>query len=218
MADLRVAVVVPTIKGREALLERTLAGWREHTPAELRLVVVRDEPAIGPAWWKGLGAALELSPAMDAYVLAADDAHPTDSGWLAACRVAARGGMLPSPRIVNPDGSLHSCGTLGHGMLLPDVPSYTPAGTSPFPFLTPLWAQLVHEHPGPLLDPGVHYYGDDWIAYMLRAVLELPCAVVREYELLHLDGQPADRIVRAAPRDRAAMLAWTARLHAERAA
>lgn len=209
-----VAVVVPTTKGREQFYDRAVREWRTTTP-EARILTVRDQAGIGPAWLAGVRVALDLDPVVDFVVLAADDAFPQSPEWLPACISATRMNLQPSPRIENADGSLHSCGTLGAGMLLPEVPNMTPAGSSPFPFLRRTWAEALLQHPGPLA-AGAHYYSDDYVAYLIRTVFDADPVVCRDYALLHLEGPPATHVVRAAARDRALMLAACGALHERR--
>jgi hypothetical protein len=206
-----VAVVVPTTSGREGYYEETVRGWRATTPG-VRILTVRDQAGIGPAWLAGTRVALDLDPVVDFVVLAADDAYPTGDEWLGHCISAVRNGLFPSPRILNPDGSLHSCGTLGAGMLLPEVPDQSPAGSSPFPFLKRAWAETLLQNPGPLA-AGAHYYSDDYVTYLIRARHHVEAVVTRGYCLLHLEGPPADHVVRASMRDRSVMLKACGDLH-----
>lgn len=173
-----IAVVIPTIPGREQLLDQTLAGYRDNTETPLATIVVRNRPTIGEAWNDGVQAALAVKP--DFLHLSADDVVP-HPGWDLACMRAASDGVYPSPRIVNSDGSLHSCGTMGGGMLLPECATGTPCGTSPFPFMaTADWMDV-----GPCIP--AHYYADDYLAWSARRA-RLEPRVVREFTLTHLEG------------------------------
>lgn len=113
--------------------------------------------------------------------LSADDVLPA-STWAAAAIEAIEDGVYPSPRLLKEDGSLESCGTLGGGMWLPEVEDGAPAQASGVPFLPfEMWEQIK-----PL--PKVHYYADDFVAYMARRAGLIP-RVVRDYCFTHLDGQ-----------------------------
>lgn len=193
---MNLSVVVPTIRGREPLLERTLNGFRQTVPADLlQLIVVRDRPCIGQAWTDGARAATG-----DMLLLAADDVIPAP-GWLEAVTDAVMRGVVPSPRVLNPDGSLHSCGSMGGGMLLPDCPTGTPCATSPFPVLMRHDWQRI----GPCIP--AHYYADDYVSWMATRH-GLAVEVVAEYELLHLEGAPGQsRMVARSQADRQAYLA-----------
>lgn len=171
-----VSVVIPTIRGREDVYGLTVEAFRATAPAgALELITVRDRPVLGAAWTDGAAAATG-----DYVMLAADDVLPQD-GWMDAAIQAADDGVYPSPRITNPDGRLHSCGTMGGGMLLPECATGTPCGSSPFPFLRrEVWTQV-----GPALP--IHYYGDDYLAARARMV-GLSVEVVRGYHLVHLEG------------------------------
>lgn len=193
------AVVIPTIAGREDLLERTVAAYRANSAERLSLIVVRDRPTIGAAWNDGAVTALATEGVRWLH-LSADDVEP-HPGWDAACIAAANHGGYPSPRILNPDGSLHSCGSMGGGMLLPECADGTPCGTSPFPFLPARYWHRV----GPALD--AHYYADDHLSWRARVQGFTP-VVCRGYTLTHLEGttgRPA--MVQRAMADRERFLA-----------
>ena len=170
-----VSVVVPTIAGREDLLDRTVEGFRATAHGEAELIVVRGRPNIGSAWNDGAGRA------SGAYLMLAADDVVMSPGWLDAAINAAEDGVWPSPRILNRDGSLHSCGTMGAGLLLGDAPDGAVCGTSPFPFIV----RSDWERVGPCLP--VHYYGDDYLAWRARSV-GFEVRVCRGYELTHLEG------------------------------
>lgn len=207
-------VVIPTVSGREDLLERTKQGWRDSMrpgDPELRLVVVRDRVGIGRAWADGLRTALELEPRAGWVVLAADDTYPMpavdqdDAGWFRVTVARALRGIYPSPHIVNADGSVHSTGTMGAGMLVPGslLSDDLPAGTSPFPFLLREWARELLAAG----IPDVHYYADDWVAWVVRRRFKVDPRTVRGYRLMHLEGSVArPAMQRRAMADRQAVL------------
>jgi GT2 family glycosyltransferase len=170
-----VSVVIPTIAGREALLEQTRKAYEANTSVAVQFIVVRNRPTCGDAW--NAGAAVADS---DYLHLSADDVLPHE-GWFDAAKEAADGGCYPAPRIVRPDGSLEACGSMGGGMLLPECPDKTPCRVSSFPFMrTRDW-----EHIGPSLPIG--YYADDFLSYRAhRHGFEV--VVKRDYCLTHLEG------------------------------
>lgn len=191
-----IAVIIPTIAGREALLERTVDAYREHSTEAVALLIVRDRPTIGQAWADGVAS---LPAGADHVHLSADDVAP-HPGWDAAAIAAVERGHYPSPRILNADGSLHSCGTMGGGMLLPECADGTPCAASPFPFVR----RSDLEHLGPIL--AAHYYCDDHLGWRAR-MIGLEPVVCRGYLLTHLEGtagRPA-MVARAAD-DRARFL------------
>lgn len=198
-----IAVVIPTIDGREALLERTLAAYRATTP-ELVTIVVRNRPGCGYAWTEGADAAAEI-PEVRYIHMAADDLEP-HPGWAEAASAMADAGYYPSPRILNADGTLHSCGTMGGGMLLPECATHTPCGTSPFPFFRAAdWANRI----GPGIE--AHYYADDHFAWRARHFGGYDVAVCREFCLTHIDGKVGiTRVVARSAQDRARFLAAVA--------
>ena len=196
-----VAVVIPTIPGREMLLAQTEAAYSASRGVEVRLYVVNGAQTIGEGWQAGREAVAAATLLPDFVHLSADDVEPTPYALQAACNRADAGmGVYPSPRITNPDGTLHSCGTLGAGMLMPEVHDGHPAGSSPFPLLhTARLAQIP-----PI--PPIHYYADDWMAVRARR-LGLTVEVCRAFELRHLEGAVGiERMRRRAMADRAAML------------
>lgn len=192
-----IAVVIPTIAGREPLLERTVAAYRENSTHTIEIIVVRDRPTIGQAWDDGAAAAVATGARY--FQLSADDVLPS-VGWDTSAITVVERGFYPSPRIVNEDGSLHSCGSMGGGMLMPDCADGTPCGTSPFPFMrTDDW-----QHIGPCLHIG--YYADDYLSFRAR-LAGLEPVVARGYELTHLEGTVGrQRTVARAAHDRDAYL------------
>jgi hypothetical protein len=179
-----IAVVIPTIKGREHLHERTVAAYRATAPDhELVFYTARDYPTIGEAWNAGADeAALSRASRLggpDYLHLTADDVEP-QPGWLDAAIEAADQDFYPSPRIIRPDGSTEACGSMGGGMLLADCSDWTPCVTSPFPFM-----RMENWTPGACLPIG--YYADDWLSHLARQAGLKP--VVRtSYCLTHLEG------------------------------
>lgn len=170
-------IVIPTIPGREVLLSRTIDGYRADAP-DVRFLIVRDRPTIGEAWTDGAVRALELGAST--IHLAADDIVPHHGAVLAGT-LAAEAGTLPSPRILHVGGSLLQCGSLGHGLLLPECATGTPAGSSQFPVLP----ADVMESILPL--PPIHYYADDYVAAAARD-RGMDVRVVRDYLFTHLEG------------------------------
>jgi hypothetical protein len=95
-------IVLPTVAGREADLERCIASYEANTaPDVLTFIVIHDEPNCGTAWIKGMEAS--TAP----YVhLTADDLEVTSPTWAEA----SDRGLLPCPIVRRPNGSIESCG------------------------------------------------------------------------------------------------------------
>lgn len=173
---MKVSVVIPTIPGREDLFEQTVAAYREAQSVELEIIAPKGFASIGEAWAAG------AAKATGEFVhLSADDVIPSASAIGAGVRKVSAG-VYPSPRVLNADGTLHSCGTMGGGMLLPEAPTGTPCAASPFPFFRAQHAPTL------LKDfPPIHYYADDLLGHRARCI-GLSVEACREYEFTHLEG------------------------------
>lgn len=169
------SVVIPTIKGREGLCDRTVAAFRASTDADLQIIVVRERLTIGKAWNDGAEAATG-----DYLMLAADDVLP-HPGWCEAATEAADHGYYPAPRIDTNDGQVLATGSMGGGWLLTGCADYAPVASSQFPFMRSyVWREL-----GPSL--AIHYFADDYLAARARA-LGLTVVYREGYRLTHLEG------------------------------
>ena len=176
--EFSISVVIPTIHGRDDLLEQTLDAIEATAGCEVEFIVPRGHATCGEGWNAGAARA-----SGDFLMLAADDMIPHE-GWAHAAVTAARRGVYPAPLIVNPDGSTLCCGTLGSGLLLTgDARDGLPVCNSPVPFMrTHLWAEI-----GPSIP--AHCYSDDYLAYRAR-LAGLSVEVRRAFKFTHLDGQP----------------------------
>lgn len=195
---MKVSIVIPTIPGREELFDQTLAAYKASKPktVEFEFIKPTGYSTIGEAW--NVGA---IKATGQFTHLTADDVSPMD-GWLDAAINATNRGEWPSPRIENADGSLHSCGTLGGGMLLGECDGIECAA-SPFPFYrTDRFVQM-----GPI--PAIHYYADDYLGWRARSVGLVP-TVCADYCLIHLEGTTGrDAVARRAAADRQTFLDLT---------
>lgn len=172
-----ISVVIPTIPGREALLDQTMERFEEISPVELEFIVPKGHLTCGEAWNAG------AEKATGGYLmLAADDMLPWP-GSIEAAVIATDYGVYPAPWIVNVDGSTECCGTLGSGLLLGETArTGLPCNNSPVPFMRrELWAQV-----GPSI--AAHCYSDDYLAYRAR-LAGLSVEVHRNYKFTHLDGK-----------------------------
>lgn len=169
MAD--VAVVIPTITGREHWLDRCLTAYERTTPASWSCVIVRDEPTCGRAWNVGIARALDAHPEISYLHLTADDIEPL-AGWYEAAAASADRGELPAPRILNPDGTLQSCGD-EH-----ERPEGTQVEIARIPFATVAQMRCI----GQIIE--THYYTDNYFSFRGREC-GYPSKVVRAYSLVH---------------------------------
>jgi glycosyltransferase involved in cell wall biosynthesis len=161
-----VSVIIPTITGREHWLARAKASIRQTTPKH-EFLIYRNLPTCGAGWNLGI-----IEARGDYILLFADDleAHP---GWWEAGVEALARNVIPCPRILNPDGSLQSCGTFAE-----EAPDGTPAVVARVPFLTRYMASAMH----PIFEN--HYLGDHWITWRGNQ-LGWPTLVVRSMLFTH---------------------------------
>jgi glycosyltransferase involved in cell wall biosynthesis len=187
-----ISVVIPTIRGREDLLEQTMHAFEQTATDTIEFVIPRGRPTCGEAWNAGAAKATG-----DYLLLAADDMAPHE-GWAPAALAAADDGVYPAPWILRVDGSTECCGTLGSGLLLDEnARDGLPVCNSPVPFLRrELWDQI-----GPAIP--AHCYSDDYLAYRAR-LAGLAVEVRRDYLFTHLDGQVGHQpLIQRAAADRA---------------
>lgn len=162
-----ISVVVPTVTGRDHWLERAYESLTILTAEYFEWLVYEDLPTCTAGWNLGIQQA-----SGDYILLFADDleAHP---GWLEAGVAALERGVIPCPRILNPDGTLQSCGTFAE-----EAPDGTPSVVARVPFLTREMAQVMH----PIWDR--HYMSDHWITWK-GLQLGWPTEVVRDMVFTH---------------------------------
>jgi glycosyltransferase involved in cell wall biosynthesis len=108
-----VDLIVPTVQGREASLERCVESFKRHTSVDLNVIVVSDSKTCGWGWKQGIAASRAPYVA-----LVADDLECISSEWARVCMETVDEGLLPCPRVYRPDGTIESQGgdmhALGH--------------------------------------------------------------------------------------------------------
>ena len=176
-----IGIVLPTIKGREHLLEQSVDAWQEQEVEnhDVAIYIVHDKSSIGMGWQAG--AEYALKDGAEFLCLTGDDLIPHE-GALAAGIHEAMMNMLPSPLIFE-HGKVLSCGSLGGGMHLPRIRDHAPCATSQIPlFHASMWEVV-----GPI--PDIHYYASDYVSWMLRDTFKRRlCWTSVKYAFDHLEG------------------------------
>jgi hypothetical protein len=109
----RVAVVIPTIDGREEDLYRCVQAYDRTMPeGSLRYYIEHGHPSCGEAWIAGAEKACK--DGFDYLHLTADDLEP-HPGWLPHAVEAVDKGYIPAPLVYHPSGELESAGLQGFG-------------------------------------------------------------------------------------------------------
>jgi hypothetical protein len=188
-----ISVIVPTVPGREARLERCLDAYRRRTVAAVELIVIHDAPTCGVAWNVGAGKARG-----DYLHWTADDLEPAD-GWDLAARETADTGAIPAPVVLRPNGTVESSGGFWDRQVADGQPT---DNTSVVPFCTAeQWERL-----GPHLE--THYFNDNYFTWRARQA-GMDVIVRTGYALTHhwaLPGRKGDEQMR---RDQQTFLAAT---------
>lgn len=152
-----VAVVIPTIEGREADLERCVSAY-ERTAPDARLYVEHDHSSCGAAWITGAERAAE--DGFDYLHLTADDLEP-HPGWLEAAVETVDQGFIPAPLVYHPSGPLESAGLVGFGCYTGSHQDWALIEGTTVPFLTrEMWDAIG------MID--VHYCSDLLVSYRGR--------------------------------------------------
>jgi GT2 family glycosyltransferase len=163
-------LIVPTIEGREASLERCLASF-----PGLNHIVVKGKPTCGEAWIEGIKRS-----GADYLLLCADDIEADPDCDLTACVEAVDDGYLPAPIVYCPDGSVESAGGDMNvpGCLLRDVqPDWTPVDFTPMPFLSRAQIRKIRMIPA-------HYMTDVFASHRGRR-LGITTVLRKPYRLIH---------------------------------
>ncbi len=169
-AELKLGVVVPTIRGREESLARTLAAYEATLAgADYELLTVHDRPFWPVACNEGTAALLDRC---DLIHYGADDLVPLD-GWLEAALPVLADGELPAPQVWDffwNDGPAHSQTIDG------------PVGGECRFTRVPILTQAMAEAIGPW--PEIAYFADCWVSDKAR-VLGWPTRVTEGYSFVH---------------------------------
>ena len=178
----RVGVVVPTIRGREASLRRTLDAYRETLAGvDYELLVLHDRRFWPVACNEGTRA---LAASVDVIHYGADDLVP-EPGWLGAALPVLEAGELPAPRVWD----FYRTEAGAQSQLI-DGPVGALCNFTRVPILTSRMAEAI----GPW--PEIAYFADCWLSDAARA-RGWPTRVTEGYDFVHhwsqvgrLDGDP----------------------------
>jgi hypothetical protein len=124
-----------------------MASIRETTPHH-EFLIYKDLPTCGEGWNRGIEDSNGTT-----ILLFADDLEAHEGWWLAG-QLSLSLGHIPCPRILNPDGTLQSCGTFAE-----EAEDGTPSVVARVPFLKREMAKAMY----PILPN--HYMGDHWITW-----------------------------------------------------
>ena len=169
-------LVIPSVEGREADLERCIASYEANTaPGVLSFIVIRDEETVGHAWKKGI----EQSDAP--YVaLTNDDCEIISPTWAGVCCETVDEGFLPCPVVRRPDGSLESCGGDMNSpacLISTVLPDKTGVDFTTIPFMSREQADRIG-----MLE--IHYGADVWVSHRGRQ-LGYETVVRQDYAFIH---------------------------------
>lgn len=172
----RIAVIVPTIPGREASLDRTIASYVTHPG--VKIATWPDSPSSGEGWMRGLDKFVELYGEPDYVHFTNDDCELI--GDLSGPVVICDAGYLPAPIVYNADNTLQSAGGLlgaPDDLLKRIHPDCTTVGFTTVPFLS--WSQWQRIGGLP-----IHYCSDVWFSERGRQ-LGIPTVICHGYEIVH---------------------------------
>jgi hypothetical protein len=167
-----ISIVVPTVQGREEHLENFKASYAAHTEDYELIVVPNDGKPVGVGWQAGAEKALG-----DYIHLTNDDCGATE-GWWQAARLWCDAGHIPCPRVINPNGTLQTCGDWDT-----ETPDWTPTTFTRIPFVSREQLDKI----GPMIP--VHYYSDNWVSHRGN-MFGYPTTVCRGYTITHDLGSP----------------------------
>ena len=98
------SVIVPTVTGREHWLKQALWSIERTVSRIHEEIVILDKPTCGEGWNIG------IEQAQGDYILLFADDLEAHQGWFEAGVESLERGIIPCARILNPDGTLQSCG------------------------------------------------------------------------------------------------------------
>ena len=154
-----VAVVIPTVPGREEHLERCWNAYMDTANgATLRIYVEHGHPSCGEAWIAGMNHAED--DGYDYVHLTADDLEPQE-GWLDVGVETVEAGNIPAPLVFMPDGSLQSAGISGMECHTGAYCDWMQIDSTTVPFLTREMWQRIGMIP-------LHYCTDLWVSHKGR--------------------------------------------------
>jgi len=178
---MRLAIIIPTIPGREKSLERAVGSYEKTAEIPYGIQVVRDSRSSGEGWIQGVAEWVEWHGKPDYIHLTNDDCEVTDPLWWKAPVEVCGEGFIPAPIVRNPDGSLQSAGgDLGSssGDLLTEMrEDGAEVGFTTIPFLS--WSQWEQIGMMP-----VHYASDVWVSHKGRQ-LGIPTILCHGYKVIH---------------------------------
>jgi hypothetical protein len=168
MTQPEISVIVPTVEGRLAHLERCLNAYHATTARRLEILILADYPTCGIAWQKG------AERATGRYIhFTADDLEPLE-GWSDVAIETVEAGMLPAPLIYQ-RGLGMSCGERWSPEPPPD---WTPMRVTGVPFMSmDQWEKI-----GPMIP--LHYATDNYVSYRGR-LAGIDTVARPEYAFIH---------------------------------
>ncbi len=154
-----VDILIPTIIGREASLERCSRSYKDLAGVATNVIVIPDSETCGWGWKQGLCAS--RAPYV---LLACDDQEAIAQDWAKVCIETVDAGFLPCPRVWKPDGGIESQGgdmsAYEHLIRRPQR-DQTYVDYTTVPFLSREMAEQIG-----MID--THYCSDVWVSYRGR--------------------------------------------------
>jgi len=198
---MKVAVVIPTIEGREDHLATVVAAYMVTAPTG-ELIVERGHKSCGAAWIAGAARAEDY----DYLHFGADDLEPTE-GWLEGAVETVDAGYIPAPLVYLTDGTLESAGLDGFSMYRGAYTDWQVIEGTTVPFLSwGMWAQISAVDGFNNTLANIHYCTDIMISAAGRkfghdTVIRTPI------QFIHHNAQPGRNYDRV-PSDTQEFIAW----------
>jgi hypothetical protein len=158
------------VRGREHLLAEAVRSLEHYG---IRPVIIEDSLTVGWGWEKGLRDCRS-----DYVILAADDVEIADCSAMAVAMSRANVGLVVSPVVFNPNGSLQGAG--GYGLRMEDGGI---ARNTLFPFARRETLELLAPW------PGTSHYCDCWLSEYAWRLGRGP-VVTHGFALVHKVSSP----------------------------
>lgn len=173
-----IAVIIPTVPGREEDLARTVAAF-EAEP-DCKVFPQYGHSAVGAGWRAGVEALISEGLRPRYVLFGNDDMYPSE-GWLDPAVEASLAGATPCPVMFSSTGELESAGAwkVHH-------PDWHVVHWSPLPFFRlDEWGVLGEGF------PPIHYWSDNWLAVSSEYRLDRQIVVRHGFEFTHTWAQPS---------------------------